>query len=243
MKITDKFPGFLDSGNVYQKLSPDVAFTQTETERISIADIIDHAVKVDISAEGAEYYRRYIEENELGMNEIGQLRLGSLNLASLFAQRLMEGASGSSASMGSSGGVDIDVIASGFSSAYAEIYDEIHKGYAEGTREIWVRAEDGSEHDQRLMTMEEEMEALNEAVTFAARFIASNTKMAACAEATMAKIHAEADLVKARHRQSPSLEMEMERLKMINERLRLAEAIDTDEIYERLIGSVSGTNW
>jgi len=126
-----------------------------------------------------------------------------------------------------------------FISSFANIYDEIHKGYADGTRVLWdIRINDDGTVNERRVTQEEELEALFEAADLAARFIANSIKANMHLQAAIAKTYAQVDMQRAIHQNNRNKELELERMKQINEKLRLAEEFDVDAFYEQLMSGI-----
>jgi len=74
------------------------------------------------------------------------------------------------------GGTNDSVIA--FVTAYANLYDEIVRGYEDGSREVWLRVGTGwKPEDFRLVTKDEELAALKKAADEIVDFMANGAKI------------------------------------------------------------------
>ena len=98
---------------------------------------VGQSVKLSISNEGLEYYRN---------------RIHSYEIQKKAAQQNQNVDTGKSA-------LNITDKANNYVKAYAELYDEIVKGYENGTREIYVADENGP----RKLTKDEELSNLDAA--------------------------------------------------------------------------------
>lgn len=135
----------------------------------------DISVKVSFSDEGKEAYKKSLQET--GQQD-GKYDLEALDKLRKYSDKIViDPAHGMEAEfhrrllkLNSTEGtskLSIEELAENNLKVYAEMYDEIKKGYEQGTREYWVLAGDGScENDYRQVTQEEELAALNEAFDF-----------------------------------------------------------------------------
>jgi len=104
---------------------------------------------------------------------------------------------------------------------------------------LWdIRINDDGTVNERRVTQEEELEALFEAADLAARFIANSIKANMHLQAAIAKTYAQVDMQRAIHQNNRNKELELERMKQINEKLRLAEEFDVDAFYEQLMSGI-----
>lgn len=119
------------------------------------------SVNLSISDEGKEYYRNSIQQSgQESYDDVLQRREQLKNEKISLIDYGYE-ISRRAASAADSGNSMLSVAdkADGYVKAYAQMYDEIMKGYADGTREIYVEDED----DPRKLTKEEELDALDAA--------------------------------------------------------------------------------
>lgn len=135
----------------------------------------DIPVKISFSDEGKEAYKKSLQET--GQQD-GNYDLEALDKIRKYSDKIvMDPAHGMEAefhrrllklnSDEGGGKLSIEELAENNLKVYAEMYDEIKKGYEQGTREYWILAGDGSgENDYRQVTKEEELAALNEAFDF-----------------------------------------------------------------------------
>jgi len=106
---------------------------------------VGQSVKLSISNEGLEYYRNRIQQSK----KISDIDY-SYEIQKKAAQQNQNVDTGKSAS-------NIIDKANNYVKAYAELYDEIVKGYENGTREIYVADENGP----RKLTRDEELSNLD----------------------------------------------------------------------------------
>jgi len=236
MKINDRMLIFLNNDNVYKKSAPD-------KEHNYVASIINQPVNVDISAAGVDYYRKFCECNELNNNQATDIdpfekpKHSIFDLKFTFFQQILGGTV--EINSGKEIGDNANVTAHSFISSFANIYDEINKGYVDGTRVLWdITINDDGTVNERRITMEQELDALTEAADLAARFIANNIKANMLLQASFAKGHAQVDMQRTIHQNNRTKELESERMKQINEQLRVAEEFDADAFYERLMNGI-----
>lgn len=165
MKITTQ--NSLINTNVFSNI-------QRKDEQSSFLDKAqeDISVKVTLSDKGMEAYRKNMQE----MNpQNGTADLEALETMRKYGDKMViDPANGMEAEFHKrllelNSGVEesIEAGAKNCLTVYAEMYDEIKKGYEQGTREYWVLEGDASkEDDWRKVTEEEELAALDKAFDF-----------------------------------------------------------------------------
>ena len=146
-----------------------------KTVKEAIPKLLDHPVSVSISKEGLASYRNSVQENgqSLSYDEvIGQRKMleeakdSNINLDINYSTMLAKEANRlndeDKKAMTGGGAISWQAKAENYAEAYANLYDEIMQGYANGTRKVNVEDKD-SELGYRTMTMEEELGALDKA--------------------------------------------------------------------------------
>ena len=132
----------------------------------------DISVKVTFSDEGIEAYRKSVQE--MGQQD-ETVDLDALDKMREYGDKIvMDPAHGMEADfhkrllkLNSEAGESLEDWTKNCLTVYATMYDEIKKGYEQGTREYWVLADDGSTKDNwRKVTEEEELAALDKAFDF-----------------------------------------------------------------------------
>lgn len=155
-------------------------------EAISI--LSEHPVRVSISKEGYASYRNSVQENgqslsydemikqrkmleeakdsniNLGINYSGMLAAEAYRLNDEDKKAITDG-----------GGLSWRAKAENYAEAYANLYEEIVQGYANGTRKVNVQDEN-SELGYRTLTMEEELSELDKAYVKNVEFFEEATK-------------------------------------------------------------------
>lgn len=138
-------------------------------DALQIADSKDvkkeEPIKIDISQEGREQYRKSLavyNQGKMGLESVKAQKniIKHLRMDSDFESRFHKEAEMMSAAAKEKGTtVSIQGKAENYFSTYAKMYDEIVQGYEAGTRETYVSEEGG----YRKLTKEEELSALDKA--------------------------------------------------------------------------------
>lgn len=132
--------------------------TQTKMNRVT-----ENPIKVSISQEGYEHIRSSLQQNgqETYDMVVRKIELSKkvrvMNYGYDLSMKAVE--FNDAASQNGTKALSVTDRANGYISAYASMYDEIVKGYENGTREIYVEDEFGIHR----LTKEEELKALDEA--------------------------------------------------------------------------------
>lgn len=132
--------------------------TQTKMNRVT-----ENPIKVSISQEGYEHIRSSLQQNgqETYDMVVRKIELSKkvrvMNYGYDLSMKAVE--FNDAASENGTKALSVTDRANGYISAYASMYDEIVKGYENGTREIYVEDEFGIHR----LTKEEELKALDEA--------------------------------------------------------------------------------
>lgn len=187
--------------------------------------------EVSFTNEGVEYYRKKAAELSGGINNNYEKPFFPENIhnGGVFngiENALIERINGSRntangyAMSRSASGAGSDLL-----SAYASLYDEIMKGYEDGTREYWVLEQGGV---FRKVTKEEELEALYKAFEKHAEFIARSSEVSEGAskamEAAYRRIEAQRNRGGAKHHIGVSADK---------------EPIDAKQLYDSLMNAVN----
>ncbi len=132
--------------------------TQTKMNRVT-----ENPIKVSISQEGYEHIRSSLQQNgqETYDMVVRKIELSKkvrvMNYGYDLSMKAVE--FNDAASENGTKALSVTDRANGYISAYASMYDEIVRGYENGTREIYVEDEFGIHR----LTKEEELKALDEA--------------------------------------------------------------------------------
>ncbi len=132
--------------------------TQTKMNRVT-----ENPIKVSISQEGYEHIRSSLQQNgqETYDMVVRKIELSKkvrvMNYGYDLSMKAVE--FNDAASQNGTKALSVTDRANGYISAYASMYDEIVRGYENGTREIYVEDEFGIHR----LTKEEELKALDEA--------------------------------------------------------------------------------
>ena len=136
---------------------------QTKPIQLNRNHITENPVKVSISQEGYEHIRSSIQQNGQETYESVMQRremLKKTRVMSYGYDLSMKAVEfNDAASENGTKALSVTDRANGYISAYASMYDEIVRGYENGTREIYVEDEFGMHR----LTKEEELKALDEA--------------------------------------------------------------------------------
>lgn len=125
----------------------------------------EEPIKIDISQEGREQYRKSLSvrnQGKMGMEAVRARKniIKHLSMDSDFESKFHKEAEMMSAAAREKGTtMSVQGKAENYFSTYAKMYDEIVQGYESGTREIYVSEEGG----YRKLTKEEELSALDKA--------------------------------------------------------------------------------
>lgn len=125
----------------------------------------EEPIKIDISQEGREQYRKSLavrNQGKMGLESVKAQKniIKHLRMDSDFESKFHKEAEMMSAAAKEKGTtMSIQGKAENYFSTYAKMYDEIVQGYEAGTREIYVSEEGG----YRKLTKEEEIAALDKA--------------------------------------------------------------------------------
>ena len=132
--------------------------TQTKMNRVT-----ENPIKVSISQEGYEHIRSSLQQNgqetyDMVVRKIAlSKKVRVMNYGYDLSMKAVE--FNDAASQNGTKALSVTDRANGYISAYASMYDEIVRGYENGTREIYVEDEFGIHR----LTKEEELKALDEA--------------------------------------------------------------------------------
>jgi len=224
---------------------------QPKQEPLLVSNIFGAAVKIDISAEGREQLE-YIQTEK----ERGNILLPGHNEPEPLKPQLMSNsymmmiAGNYHKIAGDDSNGDISKQTGNFSSAVEMAIVEIIKGHTDGTRGYWTQADEntgvywmtddeGNHHYLRPLTMEDEINALLEEADSMVKFMAEGYKINAWLTAYMERVRALIDLQKARNNNEKDLQWYTERLKMANQRVAEANAIDSDKIYQDFMNGIN----
>ncbi|MBD5535922.1 MAG: hypothetical protein HDQ99_09755 [Lachnospiraceae bacterium] len=125
----------------------------------------EEPIKIDISKEGREQYRKSLAAHNQEKMDLGSVKaqkniIKHLSMDSDFESKFHKEAEMMSAAAREKGTtMSVQGKAENYFSAYAKMYDEIVQGYEAGTRETYVSEEGG----YRKLTKEEELSALDKA--------------------------------------------------------------------------------
>lgn len=162
-----------------------------EKETSTLPPKDDNTVKISISQEGFENYKKKLRENE-GQEADGKViekkhtfirQAKNAIFANQYENELAQKAGELKRQRESNTTYSLLNKAADYVKAYGDIYDEIVQGYQNGTRERYVEDEN-SETGFRKMTMEEELNSLDKAFQKAAdmeTILTENAKKAAAA--------------------------------------------------------------
>ena len=141
----------------------------------AIPKLSDHPVSVSISKEGIASYRNSVQENgrSLAYDEMVKQRKMleeakdsivnlDINYSTMLAKEANRLNDEDKKAMTNDGTLSWRAKAENYTEAYANLYDEIVQGYADGTRKVNIEDKD-SELGYRTLTMEEELGALDKA--------------------------------------------------------------------------------
>lgn len=143
------------------------AKNQRENVQTDVKHVMDQSVKLSISNEGQESYRKSINKDAQATSDtIFQQREKLKNEKISFVDYGYEMSKktaqlNKNAANTKSSGLSITDRADGYVAAYAALYDEIVQGYENGTREIYVADKNGTHR----LTKDEELSALDAAYT------------------------------------------------------------------------------
>lgn len=151
------------------------AVQERQSIRESIPKLADQAVKVSISEEGYHNYRNSISASQSFDDAATQKEMvkGSNLSADLnysFYFKVSESLSDEDREAAGYSALSMNGRVTNIAETYTSLYDEIVRGYENGTRKINV-ADSGSETGYRTLTMEEELNALDEAYEKAAKTV------------------------------------------------------------------------
>lgn len=145
-------------GSSYNQIGDAANYVQ---EKITAKDVgrkmAEQPVSLSISDAGKEQYRNSIrqggqESYDAMLQRREQLKNEKISLVD-YSYEISKRAGAGESALSMAGRAD------GYVKAYAELYDEIVRGYESGTREIYVAGEDGP----RKLTKDEELDALDAA--------------------------------------------------------------------------------
>ena len=148
---------------------------EKRTIKESIPNLANQAVKVSISKEGYNNYRSSISANQ-SFDDIATQKemLKSSNLSAdlnySFNFKISESLSDEDRKAAGYSTLSMNGRVTNIAETYTSLYDEIVRGYENGTRKINV-ADSESETGYRALTMEEELNALDEAYEKAAKTV------------------------------------------------------------------------
>lgn len=168
MKIQDNMSTFQFSDNA--KVTQ-----EKQTIKESISNLANQAVKVSISKEGYNNYRSSISANQSFDDMATQKEmLKSSNLSTdpnySFSFKISESLSDEDRKAAGYSTLSMNGRVTNIAETYTSLYDEIVQGYENGTRKVNV-ADGESETGYRTLTMEEELDALDEAYERAAETV------------------------------------------------------------------------
>ena len=134
------------------------------TEKTSEKHTVGQSVKLSISNEGLEYYRNRIQQSgQEKYDDVVQRKelLASKKISDIdYSYEIQKKAAQQNQNVDTGkSALNITDKANNYVKAYAELYDEIVKGYENGTREIYVADENGP----RKLTKDEELSNLDAA--------------------------------------------------------------------------------
>lgn len=138
---------------------------QRENVQTDVKHVVDHSVKLSISNEGQESYRKSInkdaqETSDTIFQQREKLKNEKISFVDYGYEMSKKAAQlNKDAANAKSSGLSITDRADGYVAAYAALYDEIVQGYENGTREIYVTDENGTHR----LTKDEELSALDAA--------------------------------------------------------------------------------
>ncbi|MCR4996842.1 MAG: hypothetical protein K6A61_06010 [Butyrivibrio sp.] len=137
---------------------------------------VEHAYSISISKEGRDRLRESVSKNPINIEKDRRQReiwsKSQIDLTGTIETKFHEkfihlNTERVTGSMGVKD--EADFFAQNLLTVYADMYDEIKKGYADGTREIYIPDSD-AEFGYRRATEEEEIAALDEAFDFHAMY-------------------------------------------------------------------------
>lgn len=143
------------------------AKNQRENMQTGVKRMTDQPVKLSISTEGQESYRKSIhkdrqETSDAIFQQREQLKNEKISFVDYGYELSKKAAQLNKDASNTKGNVlSITDRADSYVAAYAELYDEIVQGYENGTREIYVADENGTHR----LTKDEELSALDVAYT------------------------------------------------------------------------------
>ena len=145
-------------GSSYNQIGAAANYVQEKTKAKDAGrKMAEQPVSLSISYAGKEQYRNRIQQGgqesyDAMLQRREQLKNEKICLVN-YGYEISRRADTGKSVIGVAGRAD------GYVKAYAELYDEILRGYEDGTREIYVAGEDGP----RKLTKEEELDALDAA--------------------------------------------------------------------------------
>ena len=145
---------------------------ENKTVKLAISQLVEQPIKVSISKEGYESYRNSVSESGQSLSYDGAIRQKK-NLMDTDQSKGMDYSYRLSKEANQLNESDKEALTDGkslswqaraenYAEAYANLYDEIVQGYENGTRQINV-IDENSELGYRMLTMEEELSALDAA--------------------------------------------------------------------------------
>lgn len=143
------------------------AKNQREDVQTGVKHMVDQPVKLSISNEGQESYRKSInkdvqETSDIIFQQREKLKNEKISFVDYGYEMSKKAAQlNKDAANVKSSGLSITDRADGYVAAYAALYDEIVQGYENGTREIYVADKNGTHR----LTKDEELSALDAAYT------------------------------------------------------------------------------
>ena len=143
---------------------------ENKTVKLAIPQLVEQPIKVSISKEGYESYRNSVSESGQSLSYDGAIRQKK-NLVEADQSKGMDYSYRLSKEANQLNESDTEALKDGeslswqaraenYAEAYANLYDEIVQGYENGTRQINV-IDENSELGYRMLTMEEELSALD----------------------------------------------------------------------------------
>lgn len=138
------------------------AKVQKENKQANEKHTMEQSVKLSISNEGLEYYRNRIQQSgQEKYDDVVQRKelLASKKISDIdYSYEIQKKAAQQNQNVDTGkSALNITDKANNYVKAYAELYDEIVKGYENGTREIYVADENGP----RKLTRDEELSNLD----------------------------------------------------------------------------------
>ena len=154
-----------DMNNMNPIIGKNDAKVQKENKQANEKHTMEQSVKLSISNDGMEHYRKHIQQNgQETYDDILQRRelLKSGKISDVdYGYEISKKAAELNKDAANAGKKALSTTdrANGYVAAYAELYDEIVQGYESGTREIYVTDENGTHK----LTKDEELSNLDAA--------------------------------------------------------------------------------